>query len=143
MYYIESTFASYKSLSTLYNQYKLIELLSPNHFWDGESFAMANSKVITYCSMISSGYGKKLIKVYIVMRKSIIDEALYRGLSFSHIQKKIWFGILSRNDFFRLRLSSGSSYHVSLTSKKKWCCNVYLLKLLTKIGEIVRCIWLK
>ncbi|TKY67297.1 Exocyst complex component EXO70A1 [Spatholobus suberectus] len=45
-------------------------------------------------SMISAGYGKECVKVYIIMRKSIVDEALYHvgveRLSFSQVQKLDW-----------------------------------------------------
>ncbi|XP_050894608.1 exocyst complex component EXO70H1 [Lathyrus oleraceus] len=55
--------------------------------------AMVDLKAIADC-MISSGYGKECVKVYIVMRKSIVDEALYHlgveRLSFSQIQKMDW-----------------------------------------------------
>ncbi|GAU14595.1 hypothetical protein TSUD_96590 [Trifolium subterraneum] len=55
--------------------------------------AMADLKAIADC-MISSGYGKECVKVYIVMRKSIVDEALYHlgveRLSYSQIQKMDW-----------------------------------------------------
>ncbi|CAI8616520.1 unnamed protein product [Vicia faba] len=55
--------------------------------------AMADLKAIADC-MISSGYGKECVRVYIVMRKSIVDEALYHlgveRLSFSQIQKMDW-----------------------------------------------------
>ncbi|XP_004505905.1 exocyst complex component EXO70H1 [Cicer arietinum] len=54
---------------------------------------MADLKAIAVC-MISTGYGKECVKVYIVMRKSIVDEALYHlgveRLSFSQIQKMDW-----------------------------------------------------
>ncbi|XP_061354082.1 exocyst complex component EXO70H1-like [Gastrolobium bilobum] len=52
--------------------------------------AMADLKAIAE-SMIFSGYGKECVKVYITMRKSIVDEALYHlgveRLSFSQVQK--------------------------------------------------------
>ncbi|XP_058729879.1 exocyst complex component EXO70H1-like [Vicia villosa] len=55
--------------------------------------AMADLKAIADC-MISSGYGKECVKVYIVMRKSIVDEALYHlgvdRLTLSQIQKMDW-----------------------------------------------------
>jgi exocyst complex protein 7 len=55
--------------------------------------AMADLKAIADC-MIASGYGKECVKVYVVMRKSIVDEALYHlgveRLSFSQIQKMDW-----------------------------------------------------
>ncbi|CAK8575972.1 unnamed protein product [Lathyrus sativus] len=55
--------------------------------------AMADLKAIVDC-MISSGYGKECVKVYTLMRKSIVDEALYHlgveRLSVSQIQKMDW-----------------------------------------------------
>ncbi|KAK7262403.1 hypothetical protein RJT34_29976 [Clitoria ternatea] len=55
--------------------------------------AMADLKAIAEC-MISYGYGKECVKVYIIMRKSIVDEALYHlgveRLSFSRVQKLDW-----------------------------------------------------
>ncbi|KAK7312511.1 hypothetical protein VNO77_36420 [Canavalia gladiata] len=55
--------------------------------------AMADLKAIAEC-MISSGYGKECVKVYNIMRKSIVDEALYHlgveRLSFSQVQKLDW-----------------------------------------------------
>lgn len=55
--------------------------------------AMADLKAIADC-MISSGYGKECVKIYIIMRKSIVDEALYHlgveRLSFSQVQKMDW-----------------------------------------------------
>ncbi|XP_059666186.1 exocyst complex component EXO70H1-like [Cornus florida] len=39
--------------------------------------AMSDLKSIAYC-MISSGYGKECVKIYTIIRKSIVDEALYR-----------------------------------------------------------------
>ncbi|OIW05775.1 hypothetical protein TanjilG_23561 [Lupinus angustifolius] len=55
--------------------------------------AMADLKAIADC-MISSGYARECVKIYIVMRKSIVDEALYHlgveRLSFSQVQKMEW-----------------------------------------------------
>ncbi|KAE9593233.1 hypothetical protein Lal_00028907 [Lupinus albus] len=55
--------------------------------------AMADLKAIADC-MISSGYGRECVKIYIIMRKSIVDEALYHlgveRLSFSQVQKMEW-----------------------------------------------------
>ncbi|KAG4967360.1 exocyst complex component EXO70H1-like [Glycine soja] len=55
--------------------------------------AMEDLKAIAE-SMISSGYGKECVKVYIIMRKSIVDEALYHlgveKLSLSQVQKLDW-----------------------------------------------------
>ncbi|KHN22005.1 hypothetical protein glysoja_008917 [Glycine soja] len=55
--------------------------------------AMEDLKAIAEC-MISSGYGKECVKVYIVMRKSIVDEALYHlgveKLNLSQVQKLDW-----------------------------------------------------
>ncbi|KAK7257768.1 hypothetical protein RIF29_31988 [Crotalaria pallida] len=55
--------------------------------------AMADLKAIADC-MIASGYGKECVRVYVIMRKSIVDEALYHlgveRLSFSQVQKMDW-----------------------------------------------------
>jgi hypothetical protein len=55
--------------------------------------AMADLKAIADC-MISSGYGKECVKIYKIIRKSIIDEALYHlgheRLSLSQAQKMDW-----------------------------------------------------
>lgn len=55
---------------------------------------MADLKAIADC-MISSGYGKECVKVYKIVRKSVVDEALYRlgldrTLTPSQIQKMDW-----------------------------------------------------
>ncbi|WVY99519.1 hypothetical protein V8G54_025589 [Vigna mungo] len=58
--------------------------------------AMADLKAIAEC-MVSAGYSKECVKIYIIMRKSILDEALYHlgveRLSFSQVQKMDW-GVL-------------------------------------------------
>ncbi|KAK4254998.1 hypothetical protein QN277_008062 [Acacia crassicarpa] len=55
--------------------------------------AMADLRVIADC-MISSGYGNECIRIYKIMRKSIVDEALrhlgMENLSFSQIKKMDW-----------------------------------------------------
>ncbi|KAF2283391.1 hypothetical protein GH714_003824 [Hevea brasiliensis] len=55
--------------------------------------AMADLKAIADC-MIGSGYGKECVKIYKIVRKSIVDEALYHlgveRLNFSQIQKMDW-----------------------------------------------------
>jgi len=55
--------------------------------------AMADLKAIAEC-MVSAGYSKECIKIYVIMRKSIVDEALYHfgveRLSFSQVQKMDW-----------------------------------------------------
>ncbi|XP_030471948.2 exocyst complex component EXO70H1 [Syzygium oleosum] len=58
------------------------------------STVMADLKAIADC-MISSGYGKECVKVYKIVRKSVVDEALYRlgldrTLTHSQIQKMDW-----------------------------------------------------
>ncbi|KAK4762520.1 hypothetical protein SAY86_008288 [Trapa natans] len=58
------------------------------------SVVMADLKAIADC-MIGSGYGKECVKIYKIVRKSIVDEALYNlgvDLSFSpsEIQKMQW-----------------------------------------------------
>ncbi|XP_057955725.1 exocyst complex component EXO70H1 [Malania oleifera] len=57
------------------------------------SLAMADLKAIADC-MISTGYGKECVKIYKVIRKSIIDEGLYHlgveRLSASQINKMDW-----------------------------------------------------
>ncbi|KAJ9188945.1 hypothetical protein P3X46_000294 [Hevea brasiliensis] len=55
--------------------------------------AMADLKAIADC-MIGSGYGKECLKIYKIVRKSIVDETLYHlgieRLNFSRIQKMDW-----------------------------------------------------
>ena len=55
--------------------------------------AMADLKAIADC-MISSGYGKECVKIYKIVRKSIVDESLYHlgveRLSYSQLQKMDW-----------------------------------------------------
>ncbi|XP_004246928.2 exocyst complex component EXO70H1-like [Solanum lycopersicum] len=60
---------------------------------DVSNVAMADLRLIAEC-MISSGYGKECVKIYKVIRKSIIDEAIYRlgveKLSSSQVHKMDW-----------------------------------------------------
>ncbi|XP_027343390.1 exocyst complex component EXO70H1 [Abrus precatorius] len=55
--------------------------------------AMASLKAIAEC-MISAGYSKECVKIYVATRKSIVDEALnhlgVEKLSFSQVQKMDW-----------------------------------------------------
>ncbi|KAA8549717.1 hypothetical protein F0562_001265 [Nyssa sinensis] len=55
--------------------------------------AMSDLKAIANC-MISSGYGKECVKIYKIIRKSIVDESLYylgvERLSHAQIQKMDW-----------------------------------------------------
>ncbi|KAL4283380.1 hypothetical protein GQ457_16G011010 [Hibiscus cannabinus] len=56
--------------------------------------AMADLRAIAE-AMISAGYAKECIKIYKIIRKSIVDEALYhlgveRGLTFQQVQKMEW-----------------------------------------------------
>lgn len=55
--------------------------------------AMADLKAIADC-MISAGYGKECVKIYKLIRKSIVDEGLYHlgveRLSLSQVQKMDW-----------------------------------------------------
>ncbi|XP_002531610.2 exocyst complex component EXO70H1 [Ricinus communis] len=57
------------------------------------TYAMSDLKSIADC-MISAGYGKECIKIYKLIRKSIVDEGLYllgvERLRSSHIQKMNW-----------------------------------------------------
>ncbi|XP_042475628.1 exocyst complex component EXO70H1-like [Macadamia integrifolia] len=57
------------------------------------ALAMCDLRSIAEC-MISSGYGKECVEIYKTMRKSIVDEALYKlgveRLSSSKIQKMDW-----------------------------------------------------
>ncbi|XP_058110990.1 exocyst complex component EXO70H1-like [Magnolia sinica] len=59
----------------------------------GASMAVADLRAIADC-MISSGYGKECAKIYKIMRKSIVDEGIYRlgfqQMSSKHIQKMDW-----------------------------------------------------
>lgn len=54
---------------------------------------MADLKSIADC-MISSGYGKECVKIYKIIRKSIVDEGLYHlgveKMSLSQVQKMDW-----------------------------------------------------
>ncbi|KAH0632670.1 exocyst complex component EXO70B1-like [Solanum tuberosum] len=60
---------------------------------DVSNVAMADLRLIAEC-MISSGYAKECVKIYKVIRKSIIDEAIYRldveKLSSSQVHKMDW-----------------------------------------------------
>ncbi|KAF5180317.1 Exocyst complex component exo70h1 [Thalictrum thalictroides] len=49
------------------------------------AIAMSDIKMVAEC-MISSGYGKECVKIYKIIRKSIVDEGLYR-LGIVHIKK--------------------------------------------------------
>ncbi|XP_021911700.1 exocyst complex component EXO70H1-like [Carica papaya] len=55
--------------------------------------AMADLKTIADC-MISAGYAKECVKIYKIIRRSIVDEALYvlgvERLTFAQIQKLDW-----------------------------------------------------
>ncbi|XP_031123354.1 exocyst complex component EXO70H1-like [Ipomoea triloba] len=55
--------------------------------------AVADLKAIATC-MIGAGYGKECVKVYNIIRKSVIDETLYHlgieRFSYSQIQKMDW-----------------------------------------------------
>ncbi|XP_027351851.1 exocyst complex component EXO70H1-like [Abrus precatorius] len=57
------------------------------------SVAMADLKLIADC-MVSSGYAKECVSVYIIIRKSIIDEGIYRlgveKMSSSRVNKMDW-----------------------------------------------------
>ncbi|WCJ41168.1 exocyst subunit exo70 family protein H7 [Euphorbia peplus] len=59
----------------------------------GSLMAMTDLKSIADC-MISSGYGKECVNVYKIVRKSIVDEALYHlgvdRLTFARVQKMDW-----------------------------------------------------
>ncbi|KAH7537304.1 hypothetical protein FEM48_Zijuj03G0078500 [Ziziphus jujuba var. spinosa] len=63
------------------------------------AFAMTDLKSIADC-MISSGYGRECVKIYITIRKSIIDEGLYRlgveRLRPSQIQKMSWEALVGK-----------------------------------------------
>ncbi|KAL3531859.1 hypothetical protein ACH5RR_005380 [Cinchona calisaya] len=60
---------------------------------DVSSLAMADLRLIAEC-MISSGYAKECVTIYKIIRKSIIDEGIYRlgveKLSSSHVRKMDW-----------------------------------------------------
>ncbi|PIA38868.1 hypothetical protein AQUCO_02700220v1 [Aquilegia coerulea] len=49
------------------------------------AIAMSDIKMVAEC-MITSGYGKECVKIYKIIRKSIVDEGLYR-LGIVHIKK--------------------------------------------------------
>ncbi|GFZ03022.1 exocyst subunit exo70 family protein H4 [Actinidia rufa] len=60
---------------------------------DVSAFAMADLRSIAEC-MISSGYGKECVTIYKIIRKSIVDEGIYKlgveKISSSQIQKMDW-----------------------------------------------------
>ncbi|KAM7531810.1 hypothetical protein LguiB_035220 [Lonicera macranthoides] len=60
---------------------------------DASSIVMTDLRLIAEC-MISSGYGKECVKIYKVIRKSIIDEGIYRlgveKVTSTHIHKMDW-----------------------------------------------------
>ncbi|XP_062167442.1 exocyst complex component EXO70H1-like [Alnus glutinosa] len=60
---------------------------------EASSIAMADLRSIAEC-MISSGYAKECLSIYKIIRKSIVDEGIYRlgveKLSSSHINKMDW-----------------------------------------------------
>ncbi|CAK9140526.1 unnamed protein product [Ilex paraguariensis] len=60
---------------------------------DVSNMAMVDLRSIAEC-MISSGYGKECVKIYKIIRKSIVDEGIYRlgveKLSSSHLRKMDW-----------------------------------------------------
>ncbi|MED6147151.1 hypothetical protein PIB30_041404 [Stylosanthes scabra] len=55
--------------------------------------AVNDLKAVADC-MISTGYGRECVRIYVLVRKSIVDEALYHlgveQLSFSRLQKMDW-----------------------------------------------------
>ncbi|CAK9147217.1 unnamed protein product [Ilex paraguariensis] len=60
---------------------------------DVSDVAMGDLRTIAEC-MISSGYGKECVKIYKVIRKSIVDEGIYKlgveKLSSAHVHKMDW-----------------------------------------------------
>lgn len=60
---------------------------------DVSTLAMADLRLIADC-MISSGYGKECVKIYKIIRKSIVDEAIYKlgveKFTSSQIHKMDW-----------------------------------------------------
>uniref|UniRef100_A0A5B7A7V1 Exocyst subunit Exo70 family protein n=1 Tax=Davidia involucrata TaxID=16924 RepID=A0A5B7A7V1_DAVIN len=60
---------------------------------DVSTIVMADLRLIAEC-MISSGYGKECVKIYNIIRKSIVDEGIYRlgveRVSSSQIHKMDW-----------------------------------------------------
>ncbi|CAK9140524.1 unnamed protein product [Ilex paraguariensis] len=60
---------------------------------DVSNMAMVDLRSIAEC-MISSRYGKECVKIYKIIRKSIVDEGIYRlgveKLSSSHLRKMDW-----------------------------------------------------
>ncbi|KAK2976581.1 hypothetical protein RJ640_024202 [Escallonia rubra] len=60
---------------------------------DVSTVAMTDLRLIAEC-MISSGYGKECVKIYKIIRKSIVDEGIYRlgveKVTSSHIHKMDW-----------------------------------------------------
>ncbi|XP_047340424.1 exocyst complex component EXO70H1-like [Impatiens glandulifera] len=66
------------------------------------AIAMADLKTIAEC-MIASGYGKECVKIYKIIRKSIVDEGIYKlnveKFGSNHIHKMDW-------DILEIRISS-------------------------------------
>lgn len=67
---------------------------TPERTSSSSATVMVDLKAIADC-MISSGYGKECVRVYKIVRKSVVDEALYRlgldrTLTPSQIQKMDW-----------------------------------------------------
>ncbi|XP_051114285.1 exocyst complex component EXO70H1-like [Andrographis paniculata] len=64
-----------------------------NDVGDVSSLAMADLRLIADC-MISCGYGKECVKIYKIIRKSIVDEAIYKlgvlQFTSSQIHKMDW-----------------------------------------------------
>lgn len=60
---------------------------------DASSLVMADLRLIAEC-MISSGYAKECVKIYNIIRKSIVDEGIYRlgveEFSSSRVRKMDW-----------------------------------------------------
>ncbi|TKY48459.1 Exocyst complex component EXO70A1 [Spatholobus suberectus] len=77
---------------------------------------MADLKAIAEC-MVSAGYSKECVKVYILMRKSIVDEALYHlgveRLSFSQVQKMDWEALESKIKCWlnAVKIAVGTLFH--------------------------------
>lgn len=66
---------------------------SPSETERASEMAMADLKAIADC-MISSGYGKECVKIYKIIRRSIVDKTLYylrvEKFTFSQVSKMDW-----------------------------------------------------
>lgn len=88
--------------------------------------AMADLRTIAR-TMISAGYGRECLKIYVMIRKSIVDENMYKlgleNLTFSQIQKLDW-KVLD----FKIQTwlsGSGTVIHTLFTGERVLCDHVF------------------